>query len=88
MLVLEAIISVNDWHSLGLVLGMEKYVLDSIKINYATSVIDCQKAMISLWLDTGDASWSALVRALSSPLVGNKGLARKIADQHSVYCEL
>ena len=87
MLVLEAIISVNDWHSLGLVLGMEKYVLDMIDIDHRT-VMDRQKAMISRWLDTGDASWSALVRALSSPLVGNKGLARKIADQHSVYCEL
>ena len=81
--VLEAIISVNDWHSLGLALGMEKYWLDMIDIDHRT-VLDCRKAMISRWLDTGDASWSGIVRALSSPLVGKEGLARRIADQHSV----
>ena len=42
--------------------------------------------MISLWLDTGNASWRALVRALASPLVGKRDLAEKIAAEHT-KCE-
>ncbi len=82
MPILEAIITVDDWHSLGLALDLEKYRLDVIYIDHSRNVRDCQKAMISLWLDTGKASWRALVRALASPLVNRRDLAMKIADEH------
>ena len=88
----KAIITVNEtvdelpWHSLGLALDLEKYRLDVIHIDHRGNVRDCLKAMISLWLDTGNASWHALVRALASPLVGKKDLAEKIAAEHT-KCE-
>ena len=74
------------WHSLGLALDLEKYRLDLIHIDHRGNVRDCLKAMLSLWLDTGNASWRALVRALASPLVGKRYLAEKIAAEHS-KCE-
>ena len=80
---LEATVSLNDWHSLGLLLGLEKYQLDRIDINKRGIVEDCKKAMMSMWLDTGNATWCALVRALtSSQLVNKKALAKKIAAEH------
>ncbi len=84
----KAIITVNEavddlpWHSLGLALNLEKYRLDVIHIDHRENVRDCLKAMISLWLHTGNASWRALVRALASPLVGKRDLAMKIAAEH------
>ena len=86
----NAIITVNEpvddwpWHSLGLALDLEKYRLDVIHIDHRKN--DCLKAMISLWLGTGNASWRALVRALASPLVGKSDLAKKIAAEHT-KCE-
>ena len=80
--------TVDDWpwHSLGLALDLEKYRLDVIHIDHRGNVRDCLKAMISLWLDTGNASWRALVKALASPLVGKRDMAMKIAAEHS-KCE-
>ena len=83
---LEAILSVTAWKQLGLNLGLEKYKLDNIEINKHWIVQDCQMEMISLWLDTGDASWRALVRALASKQVEKKDLAEKIAAEHT-KCE-
>ena len=88
----KAIITVNEpvnnwpWHSLGLALELEKYRLDVIHIDHRGNMRDCLKAMVSLWLHTGNASWRALVRALASPLVGKKDLAMKIAAEHT-KCE-
>ena len=88
----NAIITVNEpvndlpWHSLGLALDLEKYRLDVIHIDHRGNVRDCLKAMISLWLHTGNASWCALVRAIASPLVGKRDLAEKIAAEHT-KCE-
>ena len=83
---LDAILSVTAWKQLGLNLGLEKYKLDNIEIDKHRIVQDCQMEMISLWLDTGNASWHALVRALASPLVGKGDLAEKIAAEHT-ECE-
>ena len=88
----KAIITVNEpvndwpWHSLGLALNLEKYRLDVIHIDHRGNVRGCLKAMISLWLHTGNVSWRALVRALASKRVKKKDLAEKIAAEHT-KCE-
>ena len=82
MAVLEAVHDVVNWQYLGLKLGLEKPQLDIIDQNKQGIVGKCQMEMISQWLDTGNASWRALVRALASPLVGKRGLAMKIAAEH------
>ena len=75
------------WHSLGLALDLEKYRLDVIHIDHRRNVRDCRKAMLSLWLHTGNASWRALIRALTSPLVGKRDLAEKIHAHVAVSAE-
>ena len=89
---LEATISVTEWKSLGLKLKLKKYQLENIDDNNRGKVKDCRREMISQWLDTGNASWCALVRALASPLVGKRGLAMEIAEKHPIRqlneCEL
>ena len=86
--VLRAITSVVKWHSLGLELpGLDKCQLDKIETDNRGIVDDCQKAMVSQWLHTGDvATWRGLVQALASPLVKRRDLAIEIAKQHQI-CE-
>ena len=79
MAVLEAVHDVVNWQYLGLKLGLEKPQLDIIDQNCRGIVEKCQMEMIYRWLDTGNASWRALVRALASKLVGKRDLAEKIA---------
>ena len=85
--ILEAITSVNDWHSLGLKLGLRKYQLDLIIIDHQGKVVECRKAMVSEWLHTGVATWCGLVQALASPLVKRRDLAIEVAMQHRI-CEI
>ena len=80
--VLEAITSVINWHSLGLKLGLERHKLDKIQVDHHWKVDNCQKAMVSLWLDTDEASWHSLVQALISPIVDKRDLAIALAKQH------
>ena len=80
--VLEEIFSVGDWKTLGLKLKLKKYQLDDIYANNRGNVKDCQIDMVFKWLDTGDASWRALVRALASKRVEKMGLAKEIAAKH------
>ena len=81
--VLDEIVSVGDWKTLGLKLMLEKYQLDDIDGNNRGKVKDCRTEMISLWLNTGDTSWRALVRALASKRVEKRGLAMEIAEKHT-----
>ena len=80
--VLEAILSVNKWHDLGLKLGLKKSALDGIDQNKHGVVEDCRKEMVSQWLDTHRATWRCLVQALMSPLVDKRALAVELAKQH------
>ena len=82
MPVLEAVHDVVNWQYLGLKLGLEKPQLDIMDRNYRGIVEACRMEMIFRWLNTGKASWRALVRALASPLVDERGLAMKIAAEH------
>ena len=52
-----------------------------------SEVSSCQHAMLQYWLDHRDASWSALVAALTNPLIDEMGLADLIAKNHPHACE-
>ena len=49
--VLNALERVNDWHSLGLQLGILYPTLEKIKENNHENVDKCMKAMIAPWLN-------------------------------------
>ena len=79
--VLEAIIEVTDWFSLGLKLGIPYHQLERIKIDGHNENAR-QRNMILSWLETGHASWSSLVEALKSPLIKKEEIAEQIIKAH------
>ena len=81
MSVLDYIIEVDDWKLLGLSLELPSYKLDRIKREGFNEREMIQK-MVSLWLDSGTASWRALVQALFKPLMNKEDLARRISKEH------
>ena len=79
--VLDYIIKVTDWMSLGLLLKLPSYELDRIRRDGYDEKDRLQK-MVSLWLDSGTASWRTLVQALFNPLMNKEELARRISEEH------
>ena len=77
--VLESIITVTDWYTLGLKLGLPYYLLDTISHDYFT-IQKCKRMMLMSWLETGSGSWSSLVEALRSPLLSKIAVAEEIME--------
>ena len=79
--ILDYIIEVTDWMSLGLSLKLPSYELEGIRQD-GYNLKDRLQRMVSLWLDSGTASWRALVQALFDPLMNKEELARRISEEH------
>ncbi len=79
--VVRYVSEVDDWKLLGLLLELPSSNLDRIRRDgYDES--DRLQRMVSLWLDSGTASWRALVQALFDPLMNKEELARRISEEH------
>ena len=72
----EGIVPV-DWKVLGLMLGLPDNALENIQSSNS-SVLDCQKAMLRLWVQLGQAYWSLLARALGGPVIDETKLSNAI----------
>ena len=68
---------------LALLLGLSSPDLQRIQLDHPTSVQLQHQAIIRQWLDSGKATWSALINALKDPLVNKGAIADKITKQHS-----
>ena len=68
---------VFEWFVLGPYLGVPEHELETIKLDHLNNNKECKQKMVSTWMKRGDASWSALVRALWA--IGRCALAKKIA---------
>ena len=79
--ILRSVMSVTDWFSLGLALGLPCSSLKRVKKD-ENDVTSRLRETLSLWLDTGDASWKSLVQALLDPVVNKKDIAQSICEQH------
>ena len=79
--VARATISITDWSFLALLLGLSEADYRCIVSDNGTINLQ-RKAIIIKWLQTGEASWAALVSALRDELVNEQTLANKIAHQH------
>ena len=79
--VLHSVEPVSDWFSLGLALGLPRSSLKRVKED-ENSVTSRLRETVSLWLDTGDASWKSLVQALLDPLVNKRDIAQSICERH------
>ena len=79
--VLRYVIEVTDWKLLGLLLKLHSYELEGISQD-GYNLKDRLQKMVSLWLNSGTASWRALVQALFDPLMNKEELARRISEEH------
>ena len=79
--VVRSIIKVTDWKLLGLLLELPSHKLERIRRD-GYDERERLQMMVSLWLDSGTASWRALVQALFDPLMNKEELARRISKEH------
>ena len=76
------LVSIVDWHSLGVKLGIEDYELDTIGRDYHGDNRCCKDKMLSRWLRVTELpTWKAVVDALC--LMGENAVAAKIKNK---YC--
>ena len=72
-LVINALKTVTDWHSLGIQLGILPHILEQIKIDECGKAVPCKREMLTAWLkqvdnvlEVGIPSWSILKTALKN----------------------
>ena len=72
----------GKWENLGKQLGLE-YWLNDIRINYSDPA-DCLKGLIRQWLPnpTKLLTWSHLVHALKSPIIGESELGDRLKEKY------
>ena len=71
-----------QWYSLGLTLGLEEDVLNSIEVGHSHKHAKCKRAMFRKWLEsTPSASWNDLIKALVQ--IGEKYVAEKVKEEFS-----
>ena len=67
---------ITNWLNLGLELGMDFPFLDKINKSHGGEVDMCKIAMLYSWLETGGATKSSLVAALTA--MGEESIAAKL----------
>ena len=68
---------VTKWHSLGIQLGLQPELLNSIERNYSKDSQRCCVEMFKEWLVNSELepSWSSLIEALKSDFVSRRDMA-------------
>ena len=81
MAVMRATKAITDWSILALLLKLSPADLDNIE-SATCDKQKQQKKIIIKWLDSGEASWAALVNALNDELVKQGAIANEIAKKY------
>lgn len=69
-----------QWYTLGLQLGLEEDVLNSIEVEQSHKQLKCKRAMFRKWLEsTPTASWNDLIKALVH--IGEEETAEKVRKE-------
>lgn len=76
--------AVDKWHNIGIQLGLHEEDLRLIERRYSRQT-DRFREMVREWLTTGNATWSAMVDALDSRVVGEHFLAERLKNE---YCSI
>ena len=80
----------DKWKGLGVQLlpqsGQEQ-LLQVIGTDHPHDVISCCKRVLEKWLDTSDATWNQLIRALRNPSVQLDYLAGQLEQMMIIECE-
>ena len=71
-----------QWYTLGLQLGLEEEVLNSIEQEQLDKPMKCKRAMFRKWLESNPtASWNDLIKALVQ--IGDEEAAEKVKEEFS-----
>ena len=70
------------WYSIGVALGVDIADLDAMKVSSREDAGECLSRMLNQWLRQVNPppTYSALIEALKSPLVGYVNLAHKLSS--------
>ena len=71
--------SVVEWFTLGLYLKLSPTELNIINADFRFQSKQARREMLAIWLKTGKATWSCLIRALSQ--MGLRSLGKDIANR-------
>ena len=71
-------VRVDEWYTLGLNLKLSPTELDMINKDHRSDCRHALRKMLSVWLRTGNATWSSLFHALSK--MGLRSLGKDIAE--------
>ena len=74
------------WMDLGLSLGLDKPVLDSLESNYPRDVNRCLTETLAKWLQQVRTarSWRTITHALIAPSINRDDLAHSVAMKHGM----
>ena len=73
-----------QWYTLGLALGLEEEVLNSIEVDQSNKSVKCKRAMFRKWLESNPtASWNDLIKALVQ--IGEEETAEKVRKEFSPF---
>ena len=88
----RVVVSAADkWKGLGVQLLPQsdlEQLLQVIETDHPRDAINCCKRVLEKWLDTSDATWSQLIRALRSPSIQLDYLAGQLEQMMIEECEL
>ena len=71
-----------QWYTLGLALGLEEDVLNSIEVDQSNKHPKCKRAVFRKWLESNPtASWNEFLKALVQ--IGEEELAEKVRNEFS-----
>ena len=63
----------GHWREIGALLGLSRYVLDTIEHDYGPRTIPCFNAMLNKWLQIdATASWRKLFTVTESPAMAGR----------------
>ena len=73
--------SVQDWHSLGIKLGLDSHDLCTIEKDHPGDSLRCKHEMLGRWLKNSKLpTWKAVIDALH--LMGEQAVTSKIQTNH------
>ena len=80
------LVSITDWHKLGLYLGVQDYKLDQIERSHSAEGCDgWKRETFSVWLRcTSNASWRDVVETLQK--MGQNTVAERIEQKYIGEC--
>ena len=80
--VISATRTVVNWFTLGIFLKIDFEQLEKIEKDYPGCHDRCRQKMLSIWIRSGNATWSILVNVLHSDDVKEKAVAEQIAKKY------